>query len=458
MREPGVVGLSAVLLLGAVGCTVAPANAERVSQGTQAATGDSYDDEFSECAYITQCSSTAANASTASIPNSAPGYGALNDWRIGNGEADSVDPGTSAIGAIGLLYGYARLSAAGRSNGTLDANAKTALSGYFWSWVRNPQNQVDGSSGGVTRIGFATTESFDTGGNRTAIGTGSAAATAEVLIAMRKYCQLSPNGDGGNYQSQEYSLAHQMADYINANVNSWTLDRSYAVAAFLGFSHWAMAVGDSGTASYYAGQANTLSGELAAAQDQGAWGNYYDYLDGNDDGVYNGGVDQTGFAPYELDARDPGEAYAKKLADWWNYGQAYNGAALTVQSGPYAGGVHQWTPQSGTDNQVYPGSAFQLADAEWKIARATGNYNDEYGSAWSHYDFAMTPVGSGSGAGCWVTAASEDPSGFVGGFIDWVDTGSGNRPADWQRFVDTSAYMIVATEELVFSSLVDFSQ
>lgn len=426
----------------------------------QACHADSYDNVWIESHYITQCSCTAANSSTAGIPNTAPGYGALNDWRIGNGKADAVDPGTSAIGAIGLLYGYHRLTGAGRSNSDLDSKAKTALSGYFWSWVRNGQNQVVDNSGGVTRIGFMQPPggqfvSYDANGNRTNSFGGGAGATAEVLIAMRKYCLYSPNGDGASYQSQEYGLAHQMADYVNAHLSSWTIDRSYAVAAFHAFANWANAVGDTGTASYYNGQANTISGWLAQAQDNGTWGNYYDYLDGAGNGVYNGGVDQTGFAPYEFDARSPGESYAKKLADWWNSGQAYNGAFLSVQSGTYAGGVHQWTPQSGTDNQVYPGSAFQLADAEWKIAQATGNYNNLYGAAWNHYNFALSPIGSGSGSGCWVNNTSVD--GFVGGFVDWVDTGSGSRPANWQRFVDTSAYAIVATEELSFSSIVDWS-
>lgn len=424
------------------------------------ARADSYDNVWMESSYITQCSFTSANPTVGAVSSASPGYGALNDWRIGNGQADAVDPGTSAIGAIGLLYGYQRLVSAGRSNSDLDSRAKTALSGYFWSWVRNPQNHVVEQDGSVTRVGFMQPPggqfvTYDAHGNITRTFPGGAAATAEVLIAMRKYCLYSPNGDRANYQSQEYALAHQMADYINAHLGSWTIDRSYAVAAFRAFSHWASAVGDSATAAYYNDRANAVSGLLAAAQDPGSWGNYYAYLDGGGNGVYNGGVDQTGFAPYEFSARDPGEAYAKKLADWWNSGQAYNGAYLSVQGGRYAGGVHQWTPQGGTDTKVYPGSALQLADAQWKIARATGNYHDLYGAAWSHYNFALSALGASSGSGCWVNNTSVD--GVVGGFVDWVDTATGARPVAWQRFVDTSAYFLVATEELVFSNLVDWS-
>jgi len=47
--------------------------------------------------------------------------------------------------------------------------------------------------------------------------------------------------------------------------------------------------------------------------------------------------------------------------------------------------------------------------------------------------------------------------GFLGGFIDWVDSSNNTRPANWQRFVDTSGYFVIATEELAFSSIVDFS-
>lgn len=412
------------------------------------AAADSYDDTWMECKYITQCSCTAANSSTAGVPNSAPAYGILNDWRIGNGKADFVQPGEAAIGAIGLLYGYHRLTTAGRSNADLDGKAKTALSGFFWSWTRNTGNRVGNA--------FPANVSYDSSYGVSTKSGGDARVTAEMLIAMWKYCQLSPNGDGANYQSQEYAQAHAMADYVNANLGSWTVDRSYGVAAFRGFSKWAAAAGDSATSTYYSSQANTLSGLLAKAQDKGIWHNYYDYLDGNGNGVYNGGIDQTGFAPYEFDARPESEQYAKDLTAWWEHGTAYNGAFLTVQSGPYAGGVHQSTPATGTNMQVYAGSALQLADAEWKVAQATGNTTNLYASAWAHYNFAKSAVGSATGSGDWVNNATLDPP-FVGGFIDWVNTSTGARPASWQRFVDTSGYMIFATEELSFSSIVDFS-
>ena len=412
------------------------------------AMADSYDDTWMECKYITQCSCTAANSSTANVSTGAAAYGVLNDWRIGNGTPDFVQPGEAAIGAIGLLYGYHRLTVAGRSNADLDGKAKTALSGFFWSWARNGNNMAGNA--------FPASISYNSSYGVSSKGGGDARVTAEMLIAMWKYTQLSPNGDGANYRSQLYSQAHSMADFTNANLSSWTVDRSYAVAAYRCVAKWATAAGDSATSTYYSNQANTISGLLANAQDKGSWHNYYDYLDGGGNGVYNGGIDQTGFAPYEFDARSESEQYAKDLTTWWNSGTAYNGAYLSVQSGQYAGGVHQFTPASGTNTQVYPGSALQLADAEWKIANATGNYNNLYAAAWSHYNFAKSAVGSTTGSGDWVNNSTTDAP-FVGGFIDWVDTSNGNRPASWQRFVDTSGYMIIATEELSFSSIVDFS-
>ncbi|MEO7717256.1 MAG: hypothetical protein ABIY70_13735 [Capsulimonas sp.] len=414
----------------------------------QCAMADSYDDTWMECKYITQCSCTAANSTTAGVATSTPAYGVLNDWRIGNGQPDFVQPGEAAIGAIGLLYGYHRLTVAGRSNADLDGKAKTALSGFFWSWARNANNQ----SGN----GFPANIAYNTSYGVSSKGGGDARVTAEMLVAMWKYTQLSPNGDGANYRTQEYAHAHAMADFTNANLNTWTIDRSYAVAAFRCFAKWATSVGDTGTSTYYSNQANTISGLIANAQDHGSWHNYYDYLDGGGNGVYNGGINQTGFSPYEFNARPCGEQFAKDLTTWWDHGTAYNGAYLTVQSGQYAGGVHQWTPASGANTQVYPGSALQLADAEWKIANATGNYNNLYASAWSHYNFAKSAVGSSTGSGDWVNNATTDAP-YVGGFIDWVNTANGARPASWQRFVDTSGYMIIATEELAFSSIVDFS-
>jgi hypothetical protein len=324
----------------------------------------------------------------------------------------------------------------------LDSVAKTALSSFFWSWLRNAGNKVGN--------GYPADITYDVAGNVTAKGPGDARVTAELLIAMRKYCLMSPNGDRASYQSQEYARAHAMADFANANLSSWTVDRSYAVGAFRAFANWATAVGDSATSSYYSSRANTIAGWLVSAQDPGSWHNYFAYLNGGGTGVYNGGIDQTGFSPYEFNARPLNEQFAKDLTDWWETGQAYNGAYLTVQSGAYVGGVHQWTPQTGTNYQVYPGSALQLADVCWKVANSTGNYHGNYARAWANYNFAKT------GSGCRVTDWNADP-GFIGGFVDWVNTSTGARPATWQRFVDTSAYFVIATEELVFSNMVDFS-
>jgi hypothetical protein len=412
---------------------------------------DSYDNDWIECSYITQCSMSAANPTVGGISQSSPGYGALNDWRIGNGEADSVDCGTQGIGSVGLLYGYSRLTGAGRSNSTLDTEAKTATSAFFNHWITNTANQLPQSGG---QIGFPATASYNTSGAYTAEGSASVPVTAQLLIAMRKYCQYSPNGDRSTYQSNEYTLAHHMADYINAYLSTWTIDRSYAVAAFTGFSHWASAVGDTATASYYSNQASVVSSWLVSAQDTGSFHNYFDYLNGSGAGVYNNGnVDQTGFSPYEFNARPAGESFAASVAQWWDYGTAFNGLNLTVQSGAYAGGVHQSVPSLAAN--AYPGDSFQLADAEWKIAHANGNLNNQYAQAWWHYNFALSAIGSSTGSGCWVNNTSVD--GFIGGFIDWVSS-SGSRPVSWQRFIDTSGYMIVATEELEFSNQVDWSQ
>jgi len=417
---------------------------------SQAAHADYYDNEWIESHYITQCSMSAANPTVGAISTASAGYGALNDWRIGNGKADSVDCGTQGIGTVGLLYGYHRLTGAGRSNADLDGKAKTALSAFFWSWIRNGNNQINQSG----RIGFPTSISYDTNGNIVSKGGGSASTTAQILIAMRKYCQFTPNGDGANYQSQEYALAHNMANYINSNLSSWTVDRSYAVAAYRGFANWAKAVGDTATSTYFVNQANTVSTQLASAQDTGTWRNYYDYLDGGGHGVYNNNnVDQTGFSPYEFNARNPGETYAIQTASWWDYGTAFNGDHLTQQTGRYAGGVCQSVPA--VFPQVYPGDSFQLADAEWKIAHADGNQNNQYNQAWWHYNFAMGAYGSSSGSGCWVNSAGVD--GFIGGFVDWTNVNTNGQPANWQRFIDTSAYMLVATEELAFSNQVDWS-
>ena len=414
------------------------------------ARADSYDNVWMECHYITQCSMSEANVTVKNVPESAPGYGAINDWRIGNGAADSVDCGTEGIGMVGLLYGHHRLMAAGRSNSELDDKANATCKAFFWDWITNRNNKIQAAG----ETGFPSCASYDTSGSIRSISGPSAGVTAQLLIAMSKYRQLSDLNDGARYGTAEYKLALEMGEYINHHVSSWTVDRSYAVASFRALSHWATAMGDASSSRLYSSRADAVSNELAQAQDLGPFKNYFNYLTHHGVGMYDGGnVDQTGFSPYEFNARPPKEAYASEVANWWDHGKADSGLYLTVQSGPYTGGVHQAVPKYA--DRSYPGDSFQLADTEWKIARTSKQKGVLLKEAWSHYNFALSPLGSNIGSGCWTNVTTTDT--FIGGFIDWVDD-QGNRPANWQRYVDTSAYMIVATEELVFSSEVDWSK
>jgi hypothetical protein len=213
-------------------------------------------------------------------------------------------------------------------------------------------------------------------------------------------------------------------------------------------------VGDKANARLYAAQSVSMSDKLLAAQDKGVQKNYFGYITYHGKGVYDAGnVDQTGFAPYEFNSRSPAEPFAHDVIDWWDRGQTEGGDYMTVQNGPYAGGVHQVVPKYA--DRCYPGDSFQLVDAEWKVAQASKEKKRLLAEAWKHYNFALSPLGSTEGSGCWVNVASVDT--YLGGFVDWVDL-KGNHPVSWQRYVDTSAYMIVATEELVFNREVDWSK
>ncbi|OEU80485.1 MAG: hypothetical protein BA872_02945 [Desulfobacterales bacterium C00003060] len=409
---------------------------------------------YNECTYITLASMSKANG--IDISQDKPGYGAVNHWRIGNKRADSVNPGTSAIAMIGLLYGYNRLVLSGESTPELDSRAKTSLRSFFWNWIANTENQIIDGNG---YVGFPYNNpiamEYDTNGDIKRKGTtANAGTTSEIMMAMSHYIEHSPNNDGADYQSQMYDLALKMAQYVDHgnNLSSWTSDRSYAVAAFRAFAKWADAMGDVENASYYRNKADVIANWLKLARDSGTtstnWINYFNYLDGNGKGVYdNENADQTGFAPYEFNALDAVDSFAQQVGESWDHGMYKGTMYMTEQSGHYAGGVHQTTEHY---SRVYPGPSFQLADAEWKMGRIEE-------ARW-HYNAAMTPIGSTTGLGCRVADDEYDADGFVGGFVDWVDVTTGERPTNyWERFVDTSAYMIIATEQLFFNNEVDWS-
>jgi hypothetical protein len=93
-------------------------------------------------------------------------------------------------------------------------------------------------------------------------------------------------------------------------------------------------------------------------------------------------------------------------------------------------------------------SLFLLVDFGAVSVRA-----DSYDDLWMECHY-ITQC-SASSANATIHFASDRPA--YGIFNDWVDSSNNARPATWQRFVDTSGYFIIATEELVFSSTVDFA-
>jgi hypothetical protein len=430
---------------------------------------DKDDDLWIESHYITQCSCSAANDTVGRIDPRLPVFGVLNDWRIGNGHADFVRPGEAAIGAVGLLVGYHQLVTDKRSSPDLDAKARAALSGFFQGWVLNSGNQIDRSDGAHPRIGFPVQIAYGESGRVSSKDPdANVGVSAEMLIALWKYVQLSPNGDRDTYRAKQFGLAHKVADYINGKVggdglvhdnfgNAYVLDNSYAVAAFHSFARWAQAEGDAGTAKYFDGQADKVSAALGGLQDPGPWHNYRRFKDAATGRAgYNGVMDQTGFAPYEFDARPLSEGYAKPLARWWDTGRSWH-QTPTQQTGALLGGVHQQDYQNDATYRatpdgryLYPGTALQLAAAEWKIAHATGNADNLDARARSHYDFARRNK-------FW--NADRHLDSVIGGFNDWVNPADGSQqPETYKRFVDTSAYFIFASEMLEFSHDVDFAE
>lgn len=445
--------------------------------------GDYSSYENVEANYLAMCSwnpynSAITDGGTVGSYGSSPGFGAMNQWRIGNNEADSVEAGTGAIGIIGLLYATNRLN--GNSNympsgSSYQTAVKSALGDFFWSWVRNSSNQINSTVSGHANTGFYTNYSYGANGQPASgyPNTPSAAVTAEILMAMWKYCNLSPNGDitgSGGYEAQAYSQAKAMGYYIANNLSTCTSDRSYAYCAYENLSQWATAEGDSATASTFSGYATNVQNALWGANDDNSpIRDFYDYMSGSTGYFDNGDIDQVGFAPYEMGAIpaswEAADGYSKgfgvEVASWWQTG-TFDGDYLTVQSGPYTGGVCQSTPS--LHPQAYPGDTFQFIDAAWKAESAQGWPNITPGTLWNDYFFGASPYGSSGNLGgdgdkgstCWNTGTSYD--GYQGGFIDWINTGTGAQPsATYERFCDTSAYFIVATEELAFSNQVNWN-
>jgi hypothetical protein len=193
-----------------------------------------------------------------------------------------------------------------------------------------------------------------------------------------------------------------------------------------------------------------LASGLESMKDHGIWKGFYKYLNPADGSrSYDGSLDQLCFVPYETDALDPAQAFARSISDFWTNGA--NGRRMTYQTHDpkqwtyFGTRWHFYDKDNPETDRLTPGAGLQLAKVEWKYAHACNDLTLRE-RAMKRFQFANSTAYSN----LWFGADGRDEAGISGGIVDWrhasqLGNAGDNRPgrADgWERFVDTSAYFI----------------
>lgn len=184
-------------------------------------------------------------------------------------------------------------------------------------------------------------------------------------------------------------------------------------------------------------------------KDHGAWHNFFRLRESKRNFApgYGDGVDQLCFLPYEVDALNPADPFAREISDWWT--QSMTDPATAPKDWKRFG-TH-WhlyfadhavnAPLLADNSKLYPGPGLQLAKMEWKHAQRAHDAALKTRFE-GRYEWAASPTRSH----LWFGADGRQEAGVPNGLVDWRDAAHPGQTAPPSlRFIDTSAYFIETT-------------
>lgn len=418
-----------------------------------------------EADYITACAFTEWAPHHQRVRPGCDAYGALNDVRVLDTTGpDWVRPGEAAVAAVGLMAAARQLRSLGYDVSDYDG----VLAQYCEIWLlKRRQPVIDGLANG-DRGGIAQEVHYTPDGDRKSLDGATTGVTAQTVIALWKYGEyLRATGrpreaddwlrragplasDGGQFLRRCLSAKYNMVQPNTGDHDLWTGDSALACAAFWCLARWATAQNQPPAESaQYAADARRISQGLEAMKDDGAWHNFYRLRESKRNFApgYGDAVDQLCFAPYEADALDPAQPFARRVSDWWT--RSMTDPAHDPKDWKRWGthwhlyfADHPANKDRLPDNsKLYPGPGLQLAKVEWRAARRTHAPALKERSE-GRYEWAA----STSRSNLWFGADGRQEAAVPNGFLDWRDAAHPAQTAALGlRFVDTSAYFIEVT-------------
>jgi hypothetical protein len=432
-----------------------------------------------ESDYIVACSCTAYAPHHQWLTPGCDAEGAINDVRVLDSpqtppDPDSpqvsqagpswVRPGEAAMGAIGLMAAAKQLHALGDNTSAYDA----VLHAFFQTWLVKHSQPFDNTASDPNRGGvFSEVDYSDTGARQGQAGCNTS-VTAQTLCALWKYEEyLRDTGQtqaAAQWLQRAWPLASGAGDFLRRCFNAryglvqpdtsdkdlWTGDSALSCAALWCLARWATTLHQPASMSAQdAAMASALTGGLEGMKDPGGWHDFFrlrDSAHGFTPG-YGNCVDQLCFIPYEVNAIDPGEPYAREISDWWTVHMT--DPTQNPQDWKYFGTHwHDYfanQPKNAAlmpqNSRLYPGPGLQLAKLEWKYANRIGDAVVKKRFE-QRYAWAASPQRSD----LWFGVDGRQEAGVPNGFVDWRDAANPTRrAAPGERFVDTSAYFLEAT-------------
>lgn len=437
----------------------------------QASAGWGEDTLRKEADYIVDCSWTGSAQNGGNAYSFTHAYGALNNVRISSIGPDWVVPREAAIGMIGLMAAAKRLDYAGENIQVY----KNTVNRFFDTWVVARKQPIEQS--GVNAGGFYGRVYYSSGGWRTGTDTPTAAATGSMVIAMWKRYEylLAVSGstaannwlnnnnawdiveDACNFINARYNSTHQLVASNAGNPDLWITDSVMSACALKCAHQWASLTGRS-TSFNYDSRANSIKNGVSNMRDTGGWKNFYRVRQASEGYAarYGDAVDQLCFLPFESGLIPMSDGFADDISNWWTNGGS--GLKMTKETSNssswkyYGIHWHYYFAGSPENEFLYPGPTLQLGKVEWKISKSNSYSSSVRNTMKDRADRRYAFANSTSKSNLWFGANGYSEASVPNGLVDWRDSNNyNNKAGDWERFVDTSSYMIQMTLMIIFN-------
>jgi hypothetical protein len=424
-----------------------------------------------ELNYLASASWSAGHPAFGSTPKKADAaYGAISDFRIDKAGAESVHPGRSALAAIGMMEGLKALGAL-HCDDTNRKNQQTVVDAFFLEWLSDFSAAAgsdadagvgDGGAAGPL-AGMPNELRYDNNG--ALIFTSdevSLLATAQVLVAMTKYVEVSGNE---GFREANFGLALDLANALVDKMDPTTKlvtdgttarveDNAFAALALRNFAGWTSFSEQSSLRPTFMRHAADIEEALQTFKDGTTYDSFMPVREAGAAASYAGFIDlPSSIAPYYSESVAAAEPFSAAASTFWTNGKAWTTPLTVLTDGPNLYGTRLQVFESSNpeiEQRLYASASLKLARMDWLAYQITNN--PEYKArAQGRLAFVRDK------SGLWYGNPLKKEGNAEGGILEWRnDTTNANTPDTAKRYVDVSADFIMDTAMIALGQTMSF--